>query len=210
MIFFKKISLALLQLFLAVLVTFVLFVFISILHTMFGIEKSIQKGTVQKHQIIAEIIKKNEPPKKVQSQQRIRQVQSSQPGSRTGQSQVSAKFQPDLSVAAGGEGVELQNEELSAEVFEDGKTDESAQEEYIPPVEFPDRARDLGASGIVKVRFTITYEGKTADIEIVSTPHVLLATEVRKALLNARFKPAKNKGVPVNVRMSKDFEFTLE
>lgn len=205
-----KIGSIVLRIITGITISFFFFVFISILHSLIGLEKNTKSESVKQMKIIAEIVKKTEPPKKQQTHQRIRSVQNAQAGMKSGTSQPAMKFQPDLASAEGGEGVEVKNDDVNAEIFEEGQTDEVAQEEYLPPVEYPDKARELGAEGIVKVRFTITYEGKATDIEIISTPHVVLSTEVRKVLLNSRFKPAKNKGVPVNVRMSKDFEFSLE
>jgi TonB family protein len=157
---------------------------------------------------------KEKPREEKQIQQRIRQVTTQQSSTdRAGSGKMDMRFTPDLSADAGpgaGEGVELQSKELSAEVFEEGQVDEPPQEDKLPPLEFPTRAREMGLSGTVKVRFVITYQGKAAGIEVLSSPSPVFTNEVRRVLGLARYKPGKNKGVPVSVKVTKSFEFTLE
>ena len=196
---------------LAVAASYCFFMIIPLLHNMFGVDL---EQSQSKHQIraVAELIKKPKPPENKPVQQHVRKVNSNDSHKSRGNSQMNTKFVPDLSVDASGagDGVALQTKDLSAEVFEDGETDEPAQQEYMPPIDFPDRAREMGITGVVEVRFTITYEGKVAGTEIISSPDRSLTSEVLKALSKARFKPARNKNVPVNVRVKKTFEFNLE
>ena len=104
----------------------------------------------------------------------------------------------------------LEPRQLGAEVFDEGQTDEAAVAVYAPAAPFPDRARELNIEGVVKAIFVVNYLGKVTVVDIVKSPDQLFSREVKKTLLQWRFKPAKNKGVPVNMRFSKEFEFKLE
>jgi len=197
----------------AVALSFLLFVFISMLHGLFGVDRQVTGKTRQMQQVFAEIIKEK-PKEENMMKQRIRQVQQ-QSHQSSGHSETggpATRFSPDLAVdgSSGNSGVEMQSNELSAEVFEEGQVDEPPREERISSVNFPERAREEGFAGTVVAKFTITYNGKVSGIDIVSSPDALLSNEVRRVLAEAKFKPGRNKGVPVNVRATKSFEFNLE
>jgi TonB family protein len=185
---------------------------ISMLHGMFDISEKTNKSTVRQ-EVLFEMVKP--PPKQdVQIKQHIRQVQQTQTAAQSGSSgnSMSMHFAPDLSVDAGGNGtvVELGQKELSAEVFEEGQTDVSPQVVFMQPPVYDDRMREREISGTVTVKFTVTYDGKAVDIEILSSPHQLLSASVKKSITGAKFKPGSNKGIPVNVRVKQTFEFNLE
>lgn len=194
----------------AVVVSFMLFSLISMLHGMFGIGNNVSKSTIR-HESLVEMVK---PPPKLQrqAQQRIRQIQQVHAGAEHNENKMSMHFTPDLNVDAGGTGavVVLAQHELSAEVFEEGQTDEAPQDDYMKQPVYDDRVREREISGIVTARFTISYQGKATDIQIISSPHPLLSASVKKAIFTAKFKPGKNKGIPVNVRVEKTFRFDLE
>lgn len=194
----------------AICISFIIFSSISTLHGMFGIESSPKKNNTHNETIIEMV--KTPPKQEQQVQQRIRKSQSTHTGPENGTGdKMSMRFSPDLIADAGGtEGVALTQQELSAEVFEEGQTDEAPEEEFIAEPAYSDRVRELNISGTVVVQFTITFEGKVNDLQIVSSPHPLLSTSVKKVFLTAKFKPAKNKGIPVNIRVKKSFQFDLE
>jgi len=52
----------------------------------------------------------------------------------------------------------------------------------------------------VVVEFVVNHEGKTTNIQVVKTPSPIFTNEVKRAIASWRFKPARNKGIPVNVR----------
>jgi TonB family protein len=201
----------LLSCFSAVMVSFFFFIIIPLLHDLFGVNIT-EKDKGPQRRIVAEMINKpkTEPPK--QNPMRIRKVSTAQDRGTNRSSQMALKFSPDLMADAGGDGasVALQNNELNAEIFDEGQTDEPAQQVSSPQLSYPDRLREAGVTGIVEARFTITYEGKASFIEITRSPHALLSNEVRKTLTATRFLPAKNKGIPVNVKAKKIFEFNLD
>jgi TonB family protein len=68
----------------------------------------------------------------------------------------------------------------------------------------------MNIEGTVKAIFVVNYLGKVTTVDIVKSPDQSFTREVKKTLLTWRFKPAKNKGVLVNMRFSKEIEFKLE
>jgi TonB family protein len=193
-------------------ITFSLFILIPVMHRFFGYDLESSAGLKQHPVIQAERIV---APKKQEEQrtQRIRPVSAARSEGERGEERMEMRFTPDLSVDGGvasGDGVALQKQELGAEVFEAGQTDENAVPVYQPPVSYPSRARELGIQGTLEVIFTVNHQGKVTSVEVVKTPSPLLSTEARRTIATWRFKPARNKGIPVNVRMKQTIDFTLE
>lgn len=195
----------------AVVISFFLLTAVSMLHAQFGPSKE-AKSEPEQRAIEAEIIRKEPPPEK-KVQQKVRQVTTQSQGSKAGSGdRMAMKFSPDLGLDAGpasGEGVALQGNELEAEVFDEGQTDEDVVPEYTPQVPYPDRARDQGIEGEFVAIIVIGHNGKVLSIDISKSPHQSISSEARKVMATWRFKPAKNKGVPVNVRKRVVFDFTL-
>ncbi len=195
---------------LAVVVSFFLFTGVSLLHAAVGL--SPKAGKQQERRISAMDIVRKPPEEKKVFQQRIRQVQTAVSPGRSMEGQMSMRFAPDLTVdaaAEAGNGVALQKQELSAEVFEQGQADQDAQPEYTPPIPYPQRAAEQGIKGTVVVEFVVTHQGKITDIQVKKSPSPLFTAEVRRGVAQWRFKPAKNKGIPVNERFRKTIEFDL-
>jgi TonB family protein len=197
----------------AAVITVALFVAIPIIHGMFGFSLDVPGGLKQRPQIPVE----NLPPPKKESAKiegRLRQVKSQAMDKALAGSEraMAMKFTPDLSVAgsANGAAIGMQGQELQVEVFEEGQTDENPVPLYTPPVEYPERARELGIQGIVEVNFIIGTNGNVESINITKSPHPTLSAEARKTIAQWRFKPGRNKGVPVRVRAKKPIEFKLE
>jgi TonB family protein len=210
---FKKAAEFLTKSAIACVASFLLFVGVSYLHAMFGAESNGNGGQQAKRVVVAEIIKKEKQEQK-QQQQRIRQVHTSQEGGKTGGDRMAMRFTPDLGLDAGpgnGAGVELANQELAAEVFEEGKTEEDAEPEYTPRPEFPGRAREQAVSGTVDIAIVINHAGRVVSVDLIrATSPLLFTSDVRKVVMSWRFKPAKNKGVPVSVRVKQTIDFTLD
>ena len=132
---------------------------------------------------------------------------------RSGQGHYDMRFSPDLSMdapAGGGAEVTLQQQELTAEIFDQGQVDEQAIPEYTPQIPYPERAIELGIAGKVEVVFVVTHQGKVGDIQVVSTPSPLFSSAVMRGVAQWRFKPAKKKGIPVNQRYRRVIEFILQ
>ena len=194
----------------AIVISFLLFTAVSMLHAAF---EPAAKNAQQARRISAmEIIRKPPEEKKVVTQ-RIRQLQQPTNEGKSMQGQMAMRFTPDLSVdasAQGGAGVALQKQELSAEVFEQGQVDEPAQPDYTPGIPYPERAADLGIKGEVEVQFVVTHQGKVTDVQVTKTPSPLFVEDVKRGVSQWRFKPAKNKGIPVNQRCRKVIQFNLD
>ncbi|MBN1306519.1 MAG: energy transducer TonB, partial [Chitinispirillaceae bacterium] len=75
---------------------------------------------------------------------------------------------------------------------------------------YPDRARELEIEGTLEVIIIIDTQGKVASVEVVRSPHSSITAAARKIIETWRFKPARNKGVPVRMRVRQVIEFTLE
>ena len=164
------------RLVLAIVMSFLLFTGVSLLHAAVGLGS--KSGMQQPRRISALDIVQKPPEEKKTAQQHIRQVQSLANKERSLENQMSMRFAPDLAIDAsgeGGEGVALQKQELSAEVFEQGQVDQDASPEYTPLIPYPERAIELGLKGAVVVEFVVTYQGKTANILITKSPSHLFS-----------------------------------
>jgi len=192
--------------------SFIVFTLVSFLHGFFG--DALQNKPVLVHPQVAPMVmpKKQEEEPKTQKRIRIFKTNTGKAGS-TGSGQSNERFVPDLTAESGpdnGNGVALSTNDLGAEVFEEGQTDDPAVAVFTPDVPFPDEARQNNIEGTVKAVFVVNYLGKVTNVDIVQSPDKSFTHEAKKVLATWRFKPARNKGVPVNVRFTKEFEFKLE
>jgi len=195
----------------AMLGSFMLFTLVSFLHGFFGDALQKKPQPVRQHLIAVAVPKKHEEEPKPQQRIRIVKANSGRTGT-AGSGQSTQRFLPDLSAESGpgNNGVALGSGDLGAEVFEEGQTDEAAIAVFTPAVPFPDRAREMNIEGVVKALFVVNYLGKVTNVDVVRSPDQSFTHDVKKVLATWRFKPARNKGVPVNVRFSKEIEFKLE
>jgi TonB family protein len=200
------------RLFIGLIASFVVFTLVSFLHGFFG--DALQSKPVLVHPQVAPMVmpKKQEEEPKTQQHIRIVKTTTGKAGS-PGSGQSNERFVPDLNPESGpgnGNGVALNTNDLGAEVFEEGQTDDPAVAVFTPDVPFPDEARQNNIEGSVKAVFVVNYLGRVNNVDIVQSPDQSFTREAKKVLMTWRFKPAKNKGVPVNVRFTKEFEFKLE
>ncbi|MFP4522451.1 MAG: energy transducer TonB, partial [Fibrobacterota bacterium] len=178
------------------LINLVLFTLIPGLHALFGMNLDVGKGN-NRQRVIAEFYKPKKPePKKVEKKTRKVKTSTGEDNNRT----MKFKFTPDLGVA-GGEGAAIQSQDLQAVVFEEGETDEDVIPVFTPPISYPGKARDMGIEGTLEIVFVVTEEGKVGSVDIVRSPHQSFDREARKTIARWKFKPAKNDGVPVKVRV---------
>jgi TonB family protein len=195
----------------AIVISFFLFTAVSFLHIAIGFGTKEDKAPQARKLALTEIVKK-EPEQKKQATQRIRQVQNNANQGKSNLGQMSMKFTPDLSVgssAEGGAGVAMQKEDLNAVVFEQGQVDQDASPDYTPAIPFPERAMDQGLHGTVEVEFVVTHQGKITSIVITKSPSPIFSSAVKTGMASWRFKPAKNKGIPVNQRFRKAIDFNI-
>ena len=76
--------------------------------------------------------------------------------------------------------------------------------------EYPKADRKSGREGEVKVKLTVDKEGRVVEAELFeSNATEAMNRSALKAAKNCRFKPAKNKGVPVQAHVMIPFHFRL-
>lgn len=198
---------------LAIIITFSLFVAIPVAHNLFGFKLEAPKGFSRRAQIPIENLppqKKEE--KKAEAHLRRMQSESMNKALAGAQRSMAMKFSPDLSVEGNAQGaaVDMKSQELQAEIFEEGQTDENAVPLSTPSIEYPERARELGIQGTLEVVFVIDINGSVQAIDIRKSPHPTISSEARAVIAKWKFKPAKNRGIPVKVRVRQEIEFKLD
>ncbi|HON10197.1 MAG TPA: energy transducer TonB, partial [Chitinispirillaceae bacterium] len=72
------------------------------------------------------------------------------------------------------------------------------------------RARELEIEGVLEMLIVIDMQGKVKNIDIVRSPHSSITTAAKKTVSTWRFKPARNKNIPVQVRVRQIVEFNLD
>lgn len=79
----------------------------------------------------------------------------------------------------------------------------------VDPV-YPEIARQLKIEGMVYVRIIVGPDGKVKHAEIVKSVHEILNEPVLEAVRQWIFKPGKQMGQPVSVRIIQPYRFRLE
>jgi TonB family protein len=191
---------------LVICINLILFSLFPLIHRLVS-DKITGIDTGKKPKSVVMEYRKPEEKKEKTRRKVIRKVDN--PSRPSGTSRLKFKFTPDLSVEGTGT-VTMEQQELTAVIFEEGETDEPAVPLFQPSIPYPDRARDLEIEGILEVILIIDTQGKVASVEVVRSPHVSISNAARKVIGSWRFKPARNKGVPVKMRVRQVVEFTLE
>ncbi len=190
---------------LAAVASFLLFIILPVIHEMFGMGSRREKTHANQQRIIAEVIQP-EKKKKKKRVKRLRKLQQARTRSTTSSMQM--KFTPNLGIE-GDDGVAVESQDLELMIFNEGETDEDVIPMKTTPIAYPQRARELGVEGVVKVKMVIGRTGKVESVQILKTPHPSFSSIVRKTILRWRYQPAMNKGVPVKVYRTKEIEFKL-
>lgn len=192
-----------------VVINLSLFLVIPVTEGMFSLIGGMKEERVEtRKKLVAEYIKPKQKEVKRTQQSRVRSVSNA--SARPMQSSMKFKFTPDLSVGGAGEGVAMQSQQLEAEVFEEGQVDVDPVPMQTPPPAYPDRARDLAVEGEAVAVFVVDVDGKVRTIENIDAPHPIIADEIRATIMQWKFKPAQNRGVPVKARMRVPFDFSLD
>ena len=190
----------------ALVVSYLFFILIPVLHALFGNDIQAQSDQLNSHKIVAQVVKKEEKKKK-QEKRRIRKVHSDK--MRRNMSGFKMKFAPNLG-SIGGQGVGVAAQEMEAVIFQEGETDEQPTPMRITPIPYPKRAKALGISGELIIEIVIGRKGQVESMKIIKSPHSSFSAEARKIVMGWKFKPGRNKGVPVRVRARKVIEFKLD
>lgn len=122
---------------------------------------------------------------------------------------LSFKFNPDLSVEGSGD-VAMETADLASVIFDEGETDEDLVPVFVTSVSYPNRARDLGVQGTLEAVIVVGREGHVESVKVTKSPHSSITNEALKTISGWRFKPARNKGIPVSVRVKQVIEFKLD
>jgi len=77
----------------------------------------------------------------------------------------------------------------------------------VPPV-FPEELRRDGVSGVVTVSILIDEKGNVTEPKVVKTTHEAFSQPAMDALAKWKFKPAKQAGEAVAMRVSIPIQFT--
>jgi len=167
-------------------------------------EQSERQNTVRAPLLEMHIRKKEEPRKQ---QQRMRSVQSSASKGRIRSFDI--KFTPDLAVG-GGTMAFADETNLENMVFEEGETEEPAVPLSRMSIPYPPRAREAGIEGTLEIVILVDRKGSVAGLDFVRLPHAMFRRPVQEVVMKWKFRPAKHKGVPVQLRMRQVVEFKLE
>jgi len=81
---------------------------------------------------------------------------------------------------------------------------------HRPKPKYPERARNAGKEGVVKLKATIGIDGKASDIEVLEGLCYGCDEEAIEALKRSRFTPAKKDGKPVAIRIIIPYRFKIE
>jgi TonB family protein len=197
----------------AVAISFLLFTSIPLIRTIAGLHGPDAGTRHRPRRIDAEIVRKQIERPRLEARM-VQQIKNAPFGGHSYSSTFGGtqfSITPDLSVESqGGVAVAMQNQDLEAMVFEEGQTDENIVPLSNSPIPYPARARELGIEGTLEAILIIDRNGAVTNVDIVRSPHESFIAEAKKVFMTWRFRPAKNKGVPVKVRAKQVIRFTLD
>ena len=191
---------------LAIAISFSLFVSLPLFYRMLGSDLMKKEAKIDTSPVLMKVETQKPEKKKVQTQ-KPRRIESSRTTERA--RSFSLKFSPDLEVGSS-EGVVVEDQNLETMIFEEGEADANAVPVSRLPVAYPRRAREEGIEGVVEMIILIDRKGKVAKIDFVSIPHAMFKKPVEIVVKQWKFKPAMNKGIPVNMRVRQSIEFFIE
>lgn len=76
--------------------------------------------------------------------------------------------------------------------------------------EYPERAKRAGIEGQVILQFVVDESGRPQDIQVLRSPNDLLADAAVDALEDKSFKPARQNGQAVKMRLTQPVTFRLQ
>ncbi len=96
-------------------------------------------------------------------------------------------------------------------VYQPGQTDKAPELQPGSPPEMPRKAAEAGMAGRFTATFVVSPKGRVEDVRLQGSPQGYGFEEaIRKALSRRRYRPAEAGGVPVPVKMSQEFVFSVE
>ncbi len=108
---------------------------------------------------------------------------------------------------------ENKEEETEPEIFitvEEMPEIIGGQEAIYKNLEYPEMARKAGMEGLVVVGFVVEPDGSVSNVHIIKSAGKILDDAAIKAVKKLHFKPGKQRGKPVRVRMALPVRFKLQ
>ena len=201
-----KILLVPIKILLALTLTILLFISLPYIYRLLGTDLTQRDNKNQASTVLMKVETQKQVKKKVQKV-KPRQIKSFQRSGKSNRS-FSMKFSPDLSVGSG-EGIAVDEQNLENVVFEEGEVDVPAVPISVSPIPYPRRAQDQGIEGTAEIILLIDRKGNVSSVTFRKIPHPMFKAPIIKTVKKWKFKPAMNKGVPVNMKAIKPVEFKL-
>jgi protein TonB len=104
-------------------------------------------------------------------------------------------------------------EEEEPEIFvvvEDNPEMIGGQQALYSEIDYPDFARKAGIEGQVILQFVVDERGNVSNVQVLRGVHKLLDEEAIRAIGEMRFRPGKQRGKAVKVRMTQPVRFRLQ
>jgi periplasmic protein TonB len=100
----------------------------------------------------------------------------------------------------------------SNRAYSEAQVDRAVQLTRAPQPRYPDALKSVNITGEVVAQYIVDARGRVepGSIKILSATHPLFGDAVRRALLDARFRPAEVGGQPVRQLVEQPFVFKLE
>src|SRR6266496_5874431 len=89
------------------------------------------------------------------------------------------------------------------------KTEPPVPVRTVPP-EYPDELRREGVSGLVMIKCSIDAQGNVSEAEVEKSSNAAFEKPAVAAVKKWKFKPAKQDGNPVAVKVSIPIKFVFE
>ncbi len=106
-----------------------------------------------------------------------------------------------------------EEEEDEPEIFvvvEDNPEMIGGQQALYGEIDYPDFARKAGIEGQVILQFVVDEGGNVSSVQVLRGVHKLLDQEAIRAIGEMRFRPGKQRGKAVKVRMTQPVRFRLQ
>ena len=98
---------------------------------------------------------------------------------------------------------------LAAPVFAQSKTEPPVPVRTVAP-DYPDELRREGISGLVMVKCSIDVQGNVTETEVEKSSNAAFEKPAVAAVKKWKFKPAKQDGAPVAIKVSIPIKFVFE
>jgi TonB family protein len=100
----------------------------------------------------------------------------------------------------------------SGRAYSEAQVDRAVQVTRAPVPRYPDALKSVSITGEVMVQYIVDARGRveSGSIKVLSATHPLFGEAVRRALLEARYRPAEVNGQAVRQLVQQPFIFKLE